>query len=344
MKPLAMKAIAVAALALAGCEPAPVTLELRGETMGTTYSVIAIDKTADLDREVVQKAIDDALADVNASMSNWDPSSEISVFNAQESTEPQAISAELATVMATANMVHRESMGLFDVTLGPVIELWGFGARDAESPVPSDAAIEAAQSLAGQESVLALVDDPPMLQKLHPDATVYLASIAKGYGVDAVGEALSDLGLRDFMIEIGGDLLAAGSNPDGTAWQIGIERPEPGRRTLQDVVALSGLGLATSGDYRNYFEQDGVRYSHIIDASTGRPITHTTASVTVLADSAMLADAWATALLALGQERGLPVAEKNDLAALFIMRDPSVDDAQFVTAASPRFDALSAAD
>ncbi len=307
--------------------------------MGTTYAVIAVDQTGDLDPDRVQKAIDTTLAEVNASMSNWDPASEISRFNAA-APQPVDISPALAEVMALAKEVHAASLGRFDVTLGPLIELWGFGERTAQSAVPSATDIAEAQALVGQSRLLRLTRHPDTLEKTAPGVSVYLAAIAKGYAIDRLAAALRELGLSDFMVEIGGDLVTAGLNPRGTAWRIGIERPDPTSQRVEDVVALRNMGMATSGDYRNYFEQEGVRYSHIIDATTGRPITHGTASVTVLTDTAMAADAWATALLALGAEQGLPLAEKNDLAVFFIVRDPSILEAGFSTLASSRFDAI----
>jgi len=324
-------------LALAGCNPDPVTLEFSGETMGTTYNIVAIDGSAKLDAAAVQTAIDTTLAEVNAAMSNWDPNSEISRFNAQQGTEPVEISAELAKVMGAAMQVHEGSMGRFDVTLGPVIELWGSGARNSDSPVPEDEAIAAALAVVGQSKVLTLTDDPATMAKARPETSVYLAAIAKGYGIDELAAALREMGLTDYMVEIGGDLVASGKNPDGNPWRIGIERPETSDRQVEEIVQLADMGMATSGDYRNYFEEDGVRYSHIIDSETGRPITHTTASVTVLAENAMMADAWATALLALGEERGMEISRKNNLAVYFISRDPDIDDKQFKTSASPRF-------
>ncbi|MEM7526095.1 MAG: FAD:protein FMN transferase [Pseudomonadota bacterium] len=327
---------------LAACEQEPVKLELSGETMGTTYSVVALDRTGMLDREAMQAAVDGALAQVNAQMNNWDPNSEISRFNGAEGTEAVPISAELAEVMAAAYQVHERSLGRFDLTLGPVIELWGFGARTAESPVPSDEAISEALAETGQRDVLEFSADAATLRKLRDGTTVYLAAIAKGYGVDAVADALEELGLEDFMVEIGGDLYVAGSNPDGAPWRIGIEKPDAASRTVQEIVELTALGMATSGDYRNYVEENGVRYSHIIDGETGRPITHRTASVTVLAESAMMADAWATAFLALGREQGMEIAEKYEIAAFFIDRDPLGGEGRFETAASPQFAALQA--
>lgn len=311
--------------------------------MGTTYTVVAVDKTGDVDPSQVQDAIDATLTDVNASMSNWDPDSEISRFN-QAGTEAVNISPGLAEVLALANDIHAASEGQFDVTLGPLIDLWGFGERNALSAVPSNAEIAEARASVGQRRLLTLTRNPDTLQKSRPDVSVYLAAIAKGYAIDRIAAALDDSGLSDFMVEIGGDLVTSGVNPRGTAWRIGIERPDPSSQRVEDVVPLSNLGMATSGDYRNYFEQDGVRYSHIIDATTGRPITHGTASVTVLADSAMAADAWATALLALGSERGLPLAEKNGLAVFFIVSDASILDIGFSTLASSRFDEILASE
>jgi len=274
-------------------------------------------------------------------MSNWDPASEISRFNAA-GTQVVEISPELADVMALANVVNTASLGRFDVTLGPLIELWGFGERTAQSAVPDEADIARAQALVGQDRLLMLSRNPDTLQKSDPGVSVYLAAIAKGYAIDRVAAALRDIGLSDFMVEIGGDLITSGLNTRGTAWRIGIERPDPSSQRVEDVVPLEDLGMATSGDYRNYFEQDGVRYSHIIDATTGRPITHGTASVTVLAETAMAADAWATALLALGAEEGLRVAEKNDLAVFFIVRDASILETGFSTVSTARFDEITA--
>lgn len=322
---------------LPACQSDAETLKFTGETMGTTYNIVAVDHEARLELEEVEAAIGSVLDTVNALMSNWDPNSEVSRFNARQDTDPVQVSPALAEVMATANQVHAQSDGQFDVTLGPLIELWGFGARTPETPHPADDAIAAALAQVGQDRVLELTVDPPTLAKKQPGVNVYLAAIAKGYGVDAVGRALHDLGLTDYMVEIGGELVTAGRNPEGEIWRIGVEQPDSGSRKVQQVVRLSGLGMATSGDYRNYFEVDGVRYSHIIDARTGRPITHGTASVTVLAETAMLADGWATALLALGQERGMPIAEDLGLAVLFIAHDGQEGDNSFVTTTSSRF-------
>lgn len=327
---------------VAACKSDPVTLTFSGETMGTTYTIVAIDKTADLSSDALQTSITAALTKVNSQMSNWDPNSEISRFNAAPSTDPIAISPELANVVAAANAIHQKSEGLFDVTLGPLIEIWGFGARTPDSPVPTEAAIAAAMQQVGQAKILSLSQDPLTLRKSLPQTSVYLAAIAKGYGVDQVAAVLAEAGITDYMVEIGGDLVTAGLNPNGEAWRIGIERPDAASQTIEEIVDVSGLGMATSGDYRNYFEQDGIRYSHIIDGVTGRPITHGTASVTVLAENAMMADGWATALLALGQDRGLKIAETEGLAVLFIARRADSGETGFATTTSSQFSKLQA--
>lgn len=307
--------------------------------MGTTYNVVALDPARSVNQSDAQSKIDAALALVNAQMSNWDSGSEISRFNAQTGTNAVNISADLSKVMQAAESVNIASEGRFDTTMGPLIELWGFGAKGQKS-LPSDLDIELAQAKSGHGSTLKVA--PSALQKIQPDAQVYLAAIGKGFGADQVGRALEGMGIKDYMVEIGGDLYASGTNVDGTPWQIGIEKPAALSGGVYDVVGVSGLGLASSGDYRNYFEQDGERYSHVIDPVTGRPITHKTASATVLAENAMLADAWATAMLILGRERGLEIAESQNLAVMFIERDTSVTDIRFKSTASAQFKALTA--
>lgn len=321
-------------LALAACKDRTNILELVGATMGTTYSIVAVDRSGTLSQTKVQGAVNEVLASVNASMSNWDTSSEVSRFNASRSTDAFAVSPAFAEVMAAAGEVSELSDGRFDVTTGPLIDLWGFGAKP-QAGIPADAAILAALETTGQARHISV--GAGSLTKATAEAEVYLSSIGKGYGVDAIGEALAGLGIEDFMIEIGGDLLTAGVNPDGNPWQIGIETPTA-LSGVQHVVGVTGMGLATSGDYRNYFEEDGQRYSHILDAATGKPITHSTASATVVTENAMLADAWATAMLILGSETGLKLADALEMPVLFIDRDGD----EFATKSSAAFAALAA--
>jgi thiamine biosynthesis lipoprotein len=324
-------------LALAACKPDSRVLRISGVTMGTTFNVVAIDKNRRVDDAEARAKIDAALETVNRQMSNWDNTSEISRFNAQTSTKPVALSPELMGLMHAAEQVHIASEGRFDTTMGPLIELWGFG-KDGQTQFPTDTQI--VQALARSGHADTLIVGETTLQKKQPDTQVYLAAIAKGYGADQVGRALETLGITDYMVEIGGDLYASGTNPNGQPWQIGIEKPAALSGGLIDVVGVSNLGMASSGDYRNYFEQDGKRFSHIIDPVTGRPITHKTASTTVLAENGMLADAWATAMLTLGREKGLMIAEAQNLAVLFIERDTNSAELVFKPTASSRFTAL----
>ena len=169
---------------------------------------------------------------------------------------------------------------------------------------------------------------------------INLSAIAKGFAIDDIAAKLKELGAENFMVEIGGDLVVAGRNEMDEAWKIGIEKPEPGEKVVELVVPLENKGLATSGDYRNFIEHDGVRYSHIIDPVTGRPITHWTTSASVVADNAMMADAWATAMLVLGAERGLEIAEANQIAVYFISRVGQNGSDPYITRASSAFNAL----
>jgi thiamine biosynthesis lipoprotein len=323
-----------AVAAVAACQGGSRTIELGGATMGTTYNIVAIDHDGKTDEAALHADVRAALADVNLQMSNWDAGSDVSRFNA--ATSDAAIAPELAQLVRAAQDVNAASDGQFDITLGPVIEAWGFGAAGNTPATPDAATLQTAMNAAGQTGALRIENG--RLYKDTPETGIYLSSIGKGHGVDRVADVLRNAGLVDFMVEIGGDLYVAGRNREQLAWQIGIETPDAGNRAVQQIAKVSDLGMATSGDYRNFFVQDGQRLSHIIDATTGRPVTHDTASVTVLAENAMLADAWATALLALGTKRGLEVAAQQNLAALFIDRDGE----SFKTVASDRFAALQA--
>ena len=308
--------------------------------MGTTYNVIAVAPAA-TSSEKLDNAIKASLERVNKHLSNWDPVSEISRFNADQSTAPIAISDMMVKVLAAANSVHRESQGQFDVTLAPLIEVWGFGTRKVDTPRPSPEMIATARARVGQLDKLTLNTAAKTLLKRDPSITINLSAIAKGFGVDEVARTLKTFKISNFMVEIGGDLVTSGLNPRGQKWRIGIERPDAGSQRVQTTIDISGHGMATSGDYRNYREHNGTRYSHIINPRTGEPVTHRTASVTVLAQDAMLADAWATALLVLGKDEGMKVARRQDIAALFIFRDPeqaAPDAGGFGVLMSPRFE------
>lgn len=330
---LTRRTILAMPLALAACKIRNPVVTLSGTTMGTTYNIVAIDAESALNRDDLKSAVEGALFEVNAQLSNWDPVSEVSTFNRSTATGLIEASDAMRTVVAGAQAVHSASDGVFDITMGPLIEAWGFGATGMAGRTPSDAAIAAAAESVGIDKI-ALAEGG--LTKAAPGTELFLSAIGKGYGVDRLAGALDSLGVENYMVEIGGDLITKGRNADGTPWQIGIETPTVGGG-VEQIAAVSGFGMATSGDYRNYFEVDGQRYSHLLDARTGRPITHRTASATVLTNTAMMADAWATAMLILGRERGMEIADKLDLAVLFIDRHGSGATATFKSTPSRRY-------
>ncbi|MEM9583982.1 MAG: FAD:protein FMN transferase [Pseudomonadota bacterium] len=325
------------ALALSACRARAKVIEITGLSMGTTYDVVVVDHDNQFDKAELKAAIDSALLSFNQKLSNWDGNSEISRFNAAGQGNPVMMSAELAHVMKASAQINAESEGRFDTSIGPLIELWGFGAP-GQRALPSQDSVALAREMSGQTNTVALAAG--QMAKRQDDAQVYLAGIGKGYGADYVGEVLSSFGSKDFLVEIGGDLFVAGHNPDGLPWQVGIESPNPADRSLMGVVGLSGLGLATSGDYRNYFEVDGQRYSHLIDPTTGYPVTHKTTSATVLHENAMMADAWSTAMLILGREKGLEIAARHDLPVQFIDLDRVDGQRTYKTSVSQQFQAL----
>lgn len=322
-----------------GEEPAKV-VTLSGSTMGTTYNITAVGIPDAVTQEMLSATVEMVLADVNSKMSNWDRNSEVSLLSASAASTPVRVSGDFMTVMTAANEIHGLSDGMFDVTLGPLIDLWGFGSRKPGDPVPAETDIASALEFVGQTTMLTLDRETSTISKSAAKVGINLSAIAKGFGIDAVAAGLKTHGVDNYLVEIGGDLVTAGRNENGEPWRIGIEKPEPGEKAVELVVGLEDRGLATSGDYRNFVEHEGVRYAHIINPVTGRPITHRTTSVTVVADNAMIADAWATAMLVLGSKRGLEIAEANKIAVYVISRGETGNAGPYVTHRSSAFDAL----
>lgn len=317
--------------------------EFSGETMGTTFLVKVA--ATEMPREAHARlgaAISETLLRVNAQMSTWDEGSELSRFNWHPADAPFPVSPETIAVFLAARRVSEESGGAFDVTIAPLVAAWGFGASAQVPGGPSPDKLAALRLRVGFEKVRADVA-AGTLEKDAADVVCDLSAIAKGYGVDALADAVHALGFSDHLVEIGGELRARGTRPDGSAWRVAVEAPaaRPGdERSLREIVALVGQAMATSGDYRNFYEQDGVRVSHTIDPRTGEPIRHALASVTVLHPEAMYADAYATALNVLGPEEGLALARALDLAVYFIIR---AEDGTFTTLETAKFAAARAA-
>jgi thiamine biosynthesis lipoprotein len=269
--------------------------------------------------EDLQRDVDACLLDVNRKMSTYDPESELSRFNRHPHDDWFDVSAETATVVRRAQEIGEKTGGAFDVTVGPLVNLWSFGPDSTPGDVPSELELAAVRENVGWH-LLEVRDSPPGLRKRSAGVYVDLSAIAKGFGVDRVAALLDRRGVKAYMIEIGGEVRTRGAKRGGSPWRIGIERPVSFARSLHKVVRLTDRALATSGDYRNFFEVDGVRYSHTIDPLTGRPVEHNLASVSVITTSCMEADAWATALGVLGPDAAYRYAEQNGLDVLLIVR------------------------
>lgn len=317
-------------LLLAACGRAePRTAVLQGKTMGTAYTVKYLAES-DLnlpDDAAVQAQLDALLEEVGRQMSTYREDSEISMFNRRSAAEgAMTVSADFAAVAAEAQRLNRLTLGGLDVTVGPVVNLWGFGPDKNPIRIPIDAELAEADAWTGWDKIRLHPqgqDGSAQLEKRHDRVSLDLSAIAKGFAVDKLAQHLDSLGVRHYLVEIGGELRGKGRNARGIPWRVGIERPQPAQGgAAQIVVALDNRALATSGDYRNFrTAADGSRLSHIIDPKTRRPISHNLASVSVVADSAMTADGLATGLFVLGAEQALAVAEQNGLAVFLIVQD-----------------------
>jgi thiamine biosynthesis lipoprotein len=302
--------------------------------MGTSYTVKVLLREGDEAAARLAVMIENVLADVNDAMSTYIDTSEVMLFNRRGVGEFQA-SRDLLDVVDEAQRVARMSGGAFDITVGPLVDAWGFGPRGAVDP-PSDETIGALLSTTGFEHI-SVDRGTGVLIKGSADVEIDLSAIAKGFAVDRVSRALIEDGRENFMVEVGGEVRTKGRNADRKVWRIGIERPEDGGRSVYTVVPLADLALATSGDYRNFAIRDGVRYSHTIDPRVGRPIAHNLASVSVIHASCMTADALATALEVLGPAEGMALAESHGIPALFLVR---LEEGQFEERRSPMWSTL----
>ncbi len=316
---------AAASLLLAGCAaPRPVTL-LSGETMGSAWSVKVAGRLP-LPEAELRAGVQARFEAVNQALSTWRKDSALSRFNADDRGQWVDIDPELAGVLAYALSLAESSAGAYDVTVGPLVDLWGFGPDPATYRVPDAAAIDAARARVGWRRVE--VDVPGHRARKQPGVRVDLSSLGKGRGVDRVAEYLDGAGVTNYLIDLSGKLRARGRNAQGGYWQVAVEQPsadDPGGapRTVPAVVALRDESIATAGDYRRYFETGGRHYSHIIDPRTGRPVEHATLSATALGATCMQADALATMLMVMPPADASRLAERERLAALLISRDGS---------------------
>ncbi len=320
--PLARALVAlIAALAIAGCaKRAEPVLEIAGPTMGTYYSVKVVRPPDGTSEQALRKGIEGVLAQVISLISTYDPSSQLSQLNRNPSTDWIAIPAELLAVIEEGQRESALSGGAFDITVGPLVNLWGFGPTPGTDQAPSEQAIGEALARVGYQK-LHLRAAPPAIRKQRGDMYIDLSALGEGYGADRIAAYLDAQGVHNYMAAIAGAIRVRGTNAQGEPWAIAIEEPVPGERAAHRVIHVSDMGLSTSGDYRNFFDQDGRRYSHEIDPHTGYPTTDHLGSATAVSHTAMRADGLATALMVLGEQRGPAMAERRGLAAYFIIHE-----------------------
>jgi thiamine biosynthesis lipoprotein len=315
------------ALVLAGCGERARSnaqdgsaLQFSGATMGTTYRVKIAGATLPPSRiEHLAGDVQAALDGVDRGMSLYRPSSELMRLNLHPAAAPLPLSKDLYEVLAVGQQVAELSGGAFDVSIAPLVRAWGFGPVKRQV-VPGAERVSAGRTVVDFRA-LRLDAATRTAVKARAVLQADLGGIAKGYGVDLAARALEAGGIDNYMIEVGGEVRTRGRNAQGQPWRIGIEEPDAVPQRARLVVPLSGRSMATSGDYRIYFEHHGRRYSHEIDPRTAEPIAHGLASVTVVADDCVRADALATALIVLGPQQGWALAQQQQLAAHFIVRD-----------------------
>jgi FAD:protein FMN transferase len=306
-------------LVITACSPAPTSneqVQLNGQTMGTYYIVKYYADTA-VDSSELQQQIDTELELVNDLMSTYRPDSELMRFNRHQAGAVFPLAAQTRTVIAEALRLAQQTEGVLDITVGPLVELWGFGAQGRVEHAPAAADIVTARAVVGYDK-LTLTEAG--ISKSVPNLAVDLSTIAKGFGVDQVAAILEQNGIQNYLVEIGGEMRLKGHKPGGQGWRIAIEKPVNDGRNVQRIVQTGDMGVATSGDYRNYFEEDGNRYSHLIDPRSGKPIQHRTVSATVLHPSCMTADGYATALNVMSAEEAIAFANRYNIAALLVVK------------------------
>lgn len=287
--------------------------------MGTTYTVKVAGAPAGIDASSLRVTIDEVLARIDVEMSGYRPDSQISRFNASDSTDWQLVSTDVARVVTIAEEVSALSGGAFDVTVAPLVNAWGFGAPGEPASLPDAGQLAGLRTTVGHGRLHARLD-PPALRKEDARLAIDLNGIAPGFAVDEIAQRLAAAGVQNFMIELGGEVRARGRNGRGESWRVAVEQPIDLEQLPFAVLQLGDAAVATSGEYRHAYVRDGHRYSHTIDPATARPIEHEMGSVVVVAGEAAYADAWATALNVLGPERGYVLASERGIAAMFVLK------------------------
>jgi len=318
---------------LSGCGNGDNLERFDGPTMGSRYSIQYVRHSSTPGPKAVQAEVENILADVDRQFSTYRSDSDIERFNALPADRCQVMPGPVLELIRVGEQLSSQSEGSYDLTVEPLLNLWGFGPQGREEKVPTAEALAEVRQRVGHAHLRIDGD------QLCKDAAVEVDfnSIAAGYAVDAIAAKLEAMGIHNYLAEATGELKAAGKKLDGSPWRVALEEPRDDQQVAERILAVDGYGVSTSGDYRNYFEQDGRRYSHTFDARTGAPVLHTLASVTVIHPSALMADGLSTLLLILGPERGWDYAETHDIGAFFVIRA----DTGFVTRTTQAFERLS---
>ena len=320
---------------LAACGNGDSLESFGGPTMGSTYSIRYVRHAGIAEPAQVRREVEGILADVDRQMSTYRSDSDIERFNALPANSCQTLPAAVLELVRVGEQLSEQSEGAYDLTVEPLMNLWGFGPQGREEKVPDSAALAETLQRVGYRHLHIDGD------RLCKDAAVEVDfnSIAAGYAVDTIAARLESMGIHDYLAEATGELKAKGKKLDGSSWRIALEEPRDDQQVAERIIQVDGYGVSTSGDYRNYFLQGGRRYSHTFDARSGAPVLHSLASVTVIHPSALMADGLSTLLLILGPERAWDYAEKHDIGAFFVIRA----DTGFVIRTSAAFERLSGA-
>lgn len=324
-------------MVMAGCSendrPLDSPVRFEGNIFGTFYQVTITDPLTLGQSQALEEGFLAELESVDQAMSTYRDDAELIAFNQAPLEEWQPLSNELIEVLAISQSVAEASHGAFDITIGDVVNLWSFGPEARPETVPSDEELAEQLAKVGYDAVE--IDTQHMQARRNRDVFVDLSGVAKGHGTDRVAAYLDQQGIEHYLVNLGGDLIARGvrDEDEQTPWRVGIEVPEDGQQRAQHIIPLENMSVATSGDYRNYFEVDGQRFSHTIDPRTGRPVDHRLVSVSVFHPSNAWADAWATALLVVGEESAMEMAVENSLKVLLLIRNGE----EWQSIASPEF-------
>ncbi|CNK77037.1 FAD:protein FMN transferase ApbE [Yersinia alsatica] len=311
-------------------------IDIEGKTMGTFYSV-KISGATTPNPHKLQQEIDALLEQANNDISTYRQTSVLSRFNQYRGSEPQPIPRGMADIILLAQRIGRDTDGAMNITVGPLVNLWGFGPEKQPTQIPTQDQIDSARQQVGLQHLTLISDNRgEWLQKDLPDLYVDLSTMGEGYGVDLLVNLMMRKGITNYLVSVGGAVSSRGVNGQGQPWRVAIQKPTDQENAVQALVDLQGYSISTSGSYRNYFEQGGQRYSHVLDPANGRPINHRLVSATVIATTALEADGWDTGLMVLGTEKALRLAESKGLAVYLITKT----DQGFTAVMTPQFKAF----